>query len=225
MIHTYLIKFKNQIRFNEIPLFRGAVINALPSDSSVLFHNHTQESGFVYRYPYIQYKRINGQAAIFCISDGIDAISEFFQNKPQTLNLGDNQITTDIESISPKQLLLQTWNQEFYYHLRKWVALNSENYRQYLEIESLTDRITFLERILIGNLLSFAKGLNVEITNEITCKITQMDEPRMYRIKGVKIMGFDLEFKTNMYLPDFMGLGKHVSIGYGMVTNMKKENN
>lgn len=225
MIHTYLIKFKNQIRFNEIPLFRGAVINALPSDSSVLFHNHTQESGFVYRYPYIQYKRINGQAAIFCISDGIDAISEFFQNKPQTLNLGDNQITTDIESISPKQLLLQTWNQEFYYHLRKWVALNSENYKQYLEIESLTDRITFLERILIGNLLSFAKGLNVEITKEITCKIIQMDEPRMYRIKGVKIMGFDLEFKTNMYLPDFMGLGKHVSIGYGMVTNMKKENN
>ena len=41
-------------------------------------------------------------------------------------------------------------------------------------------------------------------------------------------MAFDVEFKTNMSIPEFIGLGKNASLGYGIVTiirDKKNENN
>ena len=90
----------------------------------------------------------------------------------------------------------------------------------------MSARISFLENILIGNLLSFAKGVNINIQNQIDCKLLSMDEPRITTVKGVKMMAFDVEFKSNLSLPDYMGLGKHVSIGYGTIVRAyNTENN
>jgi CRISPR/Cas system endoribonuclease Cas6 (RAMP superfamily) len=104
--------------------------------------------------------------------------------------------------------------------LRNWIALNSENYLKYKSIDGIVERITFLEKILIANLLSFAKGMNIEIKEQIECKIIKMDEPHMIKVKDIKMMTFDLDFKTNLSLPDYMGIGKHASIGFGTVVRM-----
>lgn len=223
-IQTFLIKFKNEIYFSDIPLFRGAVISSLP-DADILYHNHTDDNEFRYKYPYIQYKRINGKAAIFCVSDGVDVIGDFFANKPHTLQLGDKVITTEIEKITPKRTLIQTWNTEFEYSLRKWIPFNSDNYKEYKILEGIGEKSQFLERILIGNLLSFAKGVGINIDNQIKCKLLHIEEPiKLIKAKGVKFMTFDVRFKTNIYLPDYIGLGKHVSIGFGTVTQIVKRN-
>lgn len=34
-------------------------------------------------------------------------------------------------------------------------------------------------------------------------------------------MGFDIRFKSNVSLPDYIGLGKGVSIGFGMIKDYK----
>ena len=60
-----VIYFENEITPQEIPLFRGAIINSIDSDS-LLFHNHT-ELGVRYGYPLIQYKSIAGRAVIVWI--------------------------------------------------------------------------------------------------------------------------------------------------------------
>jgi len=57
-IQTCLIRFRNEISFDEIPWLRGAVIHAVP-ETETLFHNHIG-SGFRYSYPLVQYKRIGG---------------------------------------------------------------------------------------------------------------------------------------------------------------------
>lgn len=36
-------------------------------------------------------------------------------------------------------------------------------------------------------------------------------------------MAFDIEFKTNFSLPDYLGIGKNASIGYGVVTHVQSE--
>lgn len=34
------------------------------------------------------------------------------------------------------------------------------------------------------------------------------------------MMGFDIRFKSNVSLPDYIGLGKGVSIGFGMIKRL-----
>lgn len=223
---TFLIKFKNEISFHEIPLFRGAILNALGNDAELLYHNHTGESTFRYSYPLIQYKRIQKKAAIFCIGEGVDAIGQFLATQKFDIHLGERPEQLEIETVYPKRNLVQTWDSTFRYYLRNWLPLNSENYLKFKELDEMSARITFLENILIGNILSFAKGMQIDVKDKIICKLLSMDEPRLTTVKGVKMMAFDVEFKTNMSLPDYMGIGKHVSIGYGtVVRKYDKENN
>lgn len=224
-IQIFLVKFQNEISFREVPLFRGAILNALDGQADVLYHNHTGDSTFRYSYPLIQYKRIQKKAAIFCIGEGVEAIGHFLVAQKFGIQLGERSVQLAIETVYPKRNLVQTWDSTFRYHLRNWLALNSENYQKYKELDEMTTRISFLENILIGNLLSFAKGMKIDIKEQIVCKMLSLDEPRLISVKGVKMMAFDAEFKTNLSLPDYMGIGKHVSIGYGTVVRVYNNNN
>lgn len=220
-INVFLIKFKNEIAFTEIPLLRGAVLNLLGSDAELLFHNHTSDTTFRYSYPLIQYKRIRKKAAIFCIGDGVETIGKLLNAQDYEISLGSRSLRLDIENISPKRNIVQTWDSTFHYYLTNWLALNSTNYQEYMAMDNLSDRIDLLERILVGNLLSFAKGVGIEIEQQIICKLISFEEPRLVKVKGVKVMSFNCEFTTNMSLPDYMGIGKHASIGYGTVVKIE----
>ena len=225
-IQIFLVKFQNEISFHEIPALRGAVLNALGSEAEVLYHNHTGESTFRYSYPLIQYKRIHKKAAIFCLGEGVEAIGQFLAAQKFQIQLGNRPVHLAIETVYPKRNIVQTWDSVFHYRVRNWLPLNSENYLKFKELDEMSARISFLENILIGNILSFAKGMQIDVKDKIICKLLSMDEPRLTTVKGVKMMAFDVEFKSNMSLPDYMGIGKHVSIGYGtVVRKYNKENN
>ena len=137
-------------------------------------------------------------------------------------------MTLEVESVRAHKTLVQVWDSVFTYHLRKWLPLNQENYRRYEALDSIVERYAFLERLLTGNILSFAKNMGVYLDKQVECKITSADEPRIVNYKGVKMMSFDVEFKSNVSLPDYIGLGKGVSLGFGMVVrkyDKKNENN
>lgn len=216
-VKILLIKFRNPIRKEEIPLFRGATIHALKENNDILFHNHDGEQ-FRYSYSLIQYKRINQCAAIVCVDEGTEAIGKLFANCDFTFNLGGRELQIDIEKIKATQYLIQTWDTYFHYHLRKWLPLNQKNYSEFLQLEDLSEKTQFLEKILIGNILSFAKGVDIQLESQIACKITYLSEPVIIRHKEIKMMSFDADFMCNVSLPDYIGLGKSVSLGFGTVT-------
>ena len=222
-VNTLLIRFQNEIANNEVAMFRGAIINAV-DNSDVLFHNHTDGDGFRYAYPLIQYKRINRKAAITCIGEGTEAIGKFFSSCNFDVVLGNRNMTLEVESVRAHKTLVQVWDSVFTYHLRKWLPLNQENYRKYEALDSIVERYTFLERLLTGNILSFAKSMGVYFDKQVECKITSADEPRIVNYKGVQMMSFDVEFKSNVSLPDYIGLGKGVSLGFGTVVSENKNN-
>ncbi len=85
-------------------------------------------------------------------------------------------------------------------------------------LEGVAEKIVFLEKILTANILSFAKGIDITINKNIECKIINIQEPYLITYKNTKLMAFNLEFKTNVYLPNFIGLGKSSSVGNGIVT-------
>ena len=214
------IRFENEIKREEIACFRGAVINAMES-ANVLFHNHTDDDGLRYAYPLIQYKRINQKAAIVCLGEGTEAIGEFFAGGNFEILLGNREVNLVIDNIDASQCLVQCWDDSFSYHLRRWLPLNKQNYEKYCLMDGIVEKTTFLESLLIGNILSFAKGIGVHFEKQVECKLTEVSEPMSLYYKGVKFMGFDAVLKTNVSVPDYIGLGKGVSLGMGMVKLMK----
>ena len=216
------IIFDNMISIDEIPLFRGAIINKVSQELS-LFHNHNGD-GFYYRYPLIQYKRIGGKAAIFCVGQGTECIANFFSQPDFSVRLGERDYTLSVESIIANQWLLQVWDGEFRYSIRKWLPFNKKNYNSYLQEDSLIIRAQQLENILKGNILSMCSGLNHYLEKQIETKIVNYDDSHVYPFKGIGMQGVDAEFTTNVYMPDFIGLGKGVSLGFGMIKTITTKN-
>jgi hypothetical protein len=217
-VKTLILKFDNVIERYEISHFRGAVISSL-NENNILFHNHL-EDGYRYAYPLIQYKRIHGKAAIVCVGEGTEAIGDFFASCNFKFKIGEKNVEMVISSVKAYQTEVQIWNTQFSYSIRSWLPLNSENYHKYIAIDGLAEKTEFLENILKGNILSFLKGVDIHIDDDLQCTITQLSEPRTVKNKNVKLMCFDAQFKSNVSLPDFIGLGKNASIGYGMTNKL-----
>lgn len=210
------IKFNEEIKWEEIPLLRGAIIHST-ENANILFHNHKEGKLLRYSYPLIQYKRINKCAAIVCVGEGTDAIGELFAANNFAVKLGNRAVTLEVADIKASQVIVQPCQESFLYHIRRWLPLNQENYEIYRGLEGLADKYAMMERMLTGNIISFCKGMGIHVDSYIDVKITALEERHIVTYKGVKMQDYDAEFKTNMSLPDFIGLGKGVSIGYGMV--------
>lgn len=222
-IDVFVIRFSNELRFNEVPMLRSGVLSIMEHDANVLFHNHLSDDGFRYSYPLIQYKRINRKAAIVCFGEGCNTVGEFFATQNMKFMMGEQLVELNLERLQPRKFVIQVWDTMFTYTLRKWLPFNQDNYRKYTSIEGVAEKALFLQNILIGNMLSMTKGLGIHIDKEILCNITEVSSPRIVRAKGVKLMSFDIEFKSNLSIPDYAGIGKHASIGYGTI--VKKRNN
>ena len=113
---------------------------------------------------------------------------------------------------------MQTWNHPFSYQIFRWLPLNKNNYHKYLKTEGIIERVSLLEGILKGNLLSMLKGLNIYLDDELTIKITNLSEPYILHNKNVALMAFNADFSCNLSIPDNVGIGKNASIGCGVLT-------
>ena len=215
-VNILTIQFANEISQHEIPLFRGA-INHLLENKFILFHNHDGDK-LRYSYPLIQYKQIKDKAAIVCIGKGTESILDLFQLGNIQLLLGNNEIEMYIKSIHIDQVQIGYLEKEKYYKLRNWLPLNSDNYEVYQGMEDMVSKIQLLERILVGNILSLFKGIGIHADQQISLHITDITAQQMVYYKRVKLMSFDIEFKANVSLPQYIGIGKNASIGYGTLT-------
>ena len=215
-VKTLVIRFGNELYQDEVECFRGAVLH-VTEGADVLFHNHLEGDKLRYDYPLIQYKRIHRKAAIVCVGEGTEAIGEFFASCCFDVRIGERPVTLEVERVQAHQTLVQVWDDMFTYRIRKWLPLNGENYEKYMQTDSLAEKYALLENLLTGNILSMAKGLGIRFEKQVVCRITAIDDPCTVMYKGVKLMSFDAEFKTNVSIPDFVGLGKGVSLGCGTV--------
>lgn len=222
-IQTFILQFENKISFADIPQLRSGILKSMQYNANVLFHNHNDEESLRYAYPLIQYKRINGKAAIVCMNEGVNVIGEYLSSGLRDFEINDTSIRLTIENAIPRITTAQVWDSSFRYKINNWLALNSKNYKSYIELEGSADRIIFLEKILTGNILSFFKGAGISVNRNIECKILSINQTRLHTFKKTKLMAFGVTFKCNATLPDYIGLGRHVSIGFGTVIKEKSK--
>jgi hypothetical protein len=218
VIKTLILQFANELSTNDITKFRGAVIASL-KEKNILYHNHIEDR-FRYAYPLIQYKRIHQKAAIVCIGDGVKAIHELFASDNFLFKIGEKETEMKMDNVKVYDNEISIFDTIQYYRIRNWLPLNSENYAKFQNADSLVERIQILERILAGNMLSFLKGIDIHLEEQMELHITSILDQRPAIYKRVKLMSFDIEFKTNLYLPQYIGIGKNASVGFGTLTKV-----
>lgn len=217
-IRLAIVLFDTKIASAEIPYFRGSVIRL--SEGNALFHNHCAE-GFHYAYPLVQYKRIKGCAALMGINQGAEALAELFGGRPSlSFSLGNRQTVMNVAVIRSEKFAVVCDEASRAYAISRWLPLNGTNYRIYQQTESLAERISMLEKILVGNILSFAKGVGIFFERPVICRIQQLEASGLVDYKGVELMSFSARFSCNVSLPEDIGLGKSASMSNGIVKRL-----
>lgn len=186
-----------------------------------LLHHHIQGSGHIYTYPLIQYKIINNQPCILGIEEGASVVKEI-SDMIDNLILGNSVYNVDERILYQKETDMKICDKTHYNILSPWIALNSKNYDKYNKLRNWKDKKLFLNNILIGNILSMCKGLGIIINRKIYLQSLLEEEKIVF--KGIHMVGFTGEFTVNFQIPDFFGLGKGVSQGFGTIKSMNIEN-
>jgi len=215
------ISFENEIKAYELPLLRGAIV-ATVGKSHILFHNHQNEK-FRYSYPLIQYKAIGKKPHIVCIDEAVDDVHHFFEKKQEGVFLGDRPYEIKISSINLNQFTMQVWDKAFHYRVYNWLPLNQKNYSLYHSMADIQEQKNLLQKTLTGNILSFAKGIGWEVDKAIITQIKEIQKVNFVKVKGVKREAFTVTFRSNVFLPNYIGLGKNASLGFGIVSEDKQK--
>ncbi len=183
-----------------------------------LLHQHVTDR-LIYKYPLIQYKMLGGIALVLGINEGAEVLKEIY-DKFDEIKLDESCYSILERSVTLKSEEFGS-SQEIhsYRFVTPWLALSQENYPKYLDA-SWQERKELLRRILVGNILSASKGLEYVAKEHIRLETGRMQD-EICLLKGTQVTGIRGEFTTNFAIPEFMGLGKSVSRGFGAVTRLK----
>lgn len=217
-VKTLFVQFENSIAPHRISAFRGAIIEKVGRENP-LFHQHKEE-GLIYDYPLIQYKTIGQKAAIFCIGEGVDEMHKLFGFKRWDIDLLGEEVVLKIDRLELNPVTLNVWEKPFKYSIHNWAALNSANHEKYVRSGSMVERCQLLEKVLTANILAFAKGMEWVVEKRIEVKIGDLREKPL-KYKGVGLLGFEAGFSCNVFLPNYVGLGKSASHGFGVVHSIR----
>lgn len=211
------------IRFPEIRLsprdahkLRGYFGN-LFREHSPLLHNHLEDGRLRYAYPLVQYKVVERTPMLVGLGEGAKLLAElFFQMK--AIKIDDREYPVFERDIVFKNTAVGVGEGLTDYRFGTlWLPLNQEGYPEYRNMAP-EERRGFLGRILTGHILSFFKGAGLFLPPEVRVLATvRPEEPVLTRYKDTQLMGFPGSFTTNAVLPDFIGLGKAVSRGFGTI--------
>lgn len=213
-IQTLLLVFNTDKKVKEsTEKLRGYIGNKFKDN--FFLHQHLDDNKILYNYPQIQYKIIDGVPSIFGIEEGVDTLNEISE-QIEELVLGRKtyKLKGKPIKVEKKQNFGISENYIKYQFIVPWVALNQRNYELYKNA-SQSHKEKILEKVIVGNLLSVSKSLDYVVTEEIITK-TKISPLPVY-LKGIPVIGFEGEFQTNFLIPDYFGLGKSVSRGFGTV--------
>jgi hypothetical protein len=104
-----------------------------------------------------------------------------------------------------------------YEFVSPWIGLNQKNFMSYKSLKTKSEHNSLLRRILIGNMLSMAKYLDFYLEKEQKITVDLKIRLKHVNLKGKQMTAFRGIFKTNFMIPDYFGLGKSVSRGFGIV--------
>ncbi|MDA3815196.1 MAG: CRISPR-associated endonuclease Cas6 [Patescibacteria group bacterium] len=204
---------------SQIHKYRGFVGNIFKDHD--LIHNHDLKTGKpIYRYPLIQFKRRDDMPAIIAITDrAVSIFSEIFM-KLDKIIIEDTVISVFEKELKIEEVEFGYSDEIFMYEFASpWIGLNQKNFIKYNDAGK-EEKNEMLKRVMTGNILSMAKYLDCWLSKDQKIKIDHKLKEIKVNLKGKSMTAFNGIFKTNFCLPNYLGIGKSVSRGFGVVWRM-----
>lgn len=221
-IRTLFVRFARKIPDGLIPAFRGAVIETVGRENT-MYHNHLGDDMLLYSYPLVQYKTVNGHPCVYFVNTSLEATLPLISKSGLSINLAGREYRLEIEELHTLNFDLEVTPAFYRYELRNWLPLNDVNLRKFNSTPEVEAKVALLDKLLTGNMLSMAKGLGWHINEQIHNRIMEVKTQKELRFKNRPFVAFDLVFESNVKLPQYMGLGKSASHGYGTLTGLLEE--
>ena len=186
-----------------------------------LLHHHLEDNKLYYSFPLIQYKLMDGKPLVIGINEGAEILQRIYLELSHVrLGPREYQITEKTIIIRTDDVVVTQELKSFSF-LTPWLALNEKNYEKYQKFGSREKRKELLQSILVGNLLSMSKGLGYTVSEAIRAEIKNFKEVRT-KLKDIPMIGFLGTFSVNFEIPDYWGIGKSVSRGFGTVKKVEQ---
>jgi hypothetical protein len=183
---------------------------------------HRQDAGsFIHRYPVVQCKMIRDYPTVIGINEGALFLKEFtdktreFPIGPDTYRIAEHDILIRDEEFG---IYETTHAYEF---ATPWLALTQENYKRFYKLTGKPARDAFVQKIFVDTLLSLSNALGYKVPAPILCDTNfhfQKDQ-----LNRTSVMTFTGKFQANFQIPEYLGIGKSVSQGYGAVRRIFRE--
>ncbi len=211
-----LVKFNDiKIASREGAKLRGYFANKYREYE--LMHNHIGDN-YIYTYPKVQYKVIKNCPIICGIENGaVYVIKSAIET--DEIKINDQKYEAYEKTIEHKKVIFEICDDYVEYEfLTPWIALNQKNIDTYRGASQI-EREDLLNKILIGNIISLSKGLEYTVSDTIH---TWLDiEETVVNFKNIEMTAFKGHFRTNFIIPDYLGIGKSVSRGFGTIIKVK----
>ncbi len=194
----------------DVPKFRGFF--ATKFKQYPLLHQHDGDK-FLYEYPLVQYKIIDGVPMIIGINEGANVL-EIIHDKFEEINLG-GEIYKVIKTFSVKDKEFGMSKNEYKYEfVSPWFALSKDIYNRY-KILGQDDKNVLLKKKLGSDIVRMSDKLGYRVPEWVKCDISLEETDGWF--KGHPMTMFLGRFSAKFLIPDYLGVGKSPSRGFGTV--------
>jgi len=238
----------HSLSFEDIEKVRGFFADNFSHE--ILFHNHKKDGSHRFEYPKIQYKLEADDPLIVAIGEGTKKLKEAFSGL-QEIQIGNTIYPAQsIERAQDFTLEMKDELKHYYYFKSPYFALNDDNFREYKKIISngekqecgnmkfinkhknnnREEQRKMLERVLTHQLLDLANGFNWRVDRYIEVQINNFDgyfkefvrtDQKNDTQNKTNVFCFNVNFQSNMLIPNNIGIGRAKALGYGQVRRIK----
>jgi hypothetical protein len=168
----------------------------------------------IYEYPKVQYKVLGNKIYVIGLEDYAEKVYAAV-TKTRKLIIANKEFLIRNINFETANFEIVESNAKYKF-ITPWIALNNKNYFLFRNLHTTEEKRQMLNKILVGNILSFLKGLNIFIDFRL---IPQVDYFKVIKVVVNKnaFVGVYTKFGINILMPDYIGIGKSVSKGYGTI--------
>lgn len=165
------------------------------------------------KYPLIQYKVIRGAPLIVAVNEGCDILWEVYDmleeiNETSPWKITERRIIEKKAEIGPLEEKVR------YRFLTPWLTIKENEIGKDIKT-NIKQRNSALATILESNFLAISRNFSIPVDMNLDVSLNTKDEFIVQR--DTEIAGFFGSFYINFELPQFLGLGKSVTRGFGTV--------
>ena len=187
---------------------------------SPLLHNHLEGGELRYAYPLVQYKVIDDVPTLLGLGEGAALMVQLFLEIKE-LDIDGKVYPIYAKNIAAENAVIGISNKLNTYRFDAlWMALNQENYSKFKRYNK-EEKQDQLNSIAVRNILSFLKGFGLHLSQENRILVDAQVSEYETNFKNTTMSAFKGKLVTNALLPNFIGIGKSVSRGFGVLRKIK----